>query len=234
MAMVSVIVPVLNEAPRLETLRRTFRDMQARGHEVIVVDGASTDGSGEAARLVTPKVIASTRGRARQMNRGAASASGEVLLFLHADTTIDAAVLDALGSRFAARGDRLWGRFDVRLAGRHCFYRVIEFFMNLRSRLTGIATGDQGIFVSRALFERVGGYPEISLMEDVALSRKLRQSARPLCLRERAVVSTRRWARHGILVTTLLMWRLRLAYFLGADPERLARIYYGPEIRSGR
>jgi glycosyltransferase involved in cell wall biosynthesis len=216
MATVSVIVPVLNEAPRLHTLRPTLMDMQARGHEVIVVDGASTDGSGEAARLVTPKVIASTRGRARQMNAGAVSASGEVLLFLHADTSM------------------LWGRFDVRLAGRHRFYRIIEFFMNLRSRLTGIATGDQAIFVSRGLFEKVGGYPEIPLMEDVALSRRLRKSARPLCLRERAVASTRRWARHGILLTTLLMWRLRLAYFLGANPQRLARIYYGPEIRSDR
>jgi rSAM/selenodomain-associated transferase 2 len=234
MATVSVIVPVWNEAPQLQALRPTLMDMQARGHEVIVVDGASTDGSGEAARLVTPKVIASTRGRARQMNAGAVSASGEVLLFLHADTSIDAAVLDALASAYAARGDKLWGRFDVRLAGRHRFYRVIEFFMNLRSRLTGIATGDQAIFVSRGLFEKIGGYPEIPLMEDIALSRKLRKSARPLCLRERAVASTRRWARHGILFTTLLMWRLRLAYFLGADPQRLASIYYGPEIRPDR
>jgi glycosyltransferase involved in cell wall biosynthesis len=129
MATVSVIVPVFNEAPRLHTLRPTLMDMQARGHEVIVVDGASTDGSGEAARLVTPKVIASTRGRARQMNAGAASASGEVLLFLHADTSIDAAVLDALGSAYAARGDKLWGRFDVhrhRRPGDLCQPRVVR------------------------------------------------------------------------------------------------------------
>jgi hypothetical protein len=142
-----------------------------------------------------------------------------MLLFLHADTRLppDAA------SAVLARGD--WGRFDVAIEGRHALLPVIARMMNLRSRLTGIATGDQAIFVRRTLFERLGGYAEIPLMEDVELSRRLRRVSRPVCLRLRAVTSGRRWEMRGVLRTVVLMWRLRLAYSLGADPHRLAERY---------
>ena len=223
---ISVIVPVLDEAG---TLARSLRPLQpARGREVevIVVDGGSRDGTRRVARPFCDRVLHAPRGRARQMNAGAAAARGEVLLFLHADTELPEGwprmVRDALAAR-----DREWGRFDVRLDGAHPLLRVVERAMNLRSRLSGIATGDQAIFVTRESFRRAGGFPDIALMEDVALSRALRTRSRPVCLRAPVTTSSRRWERNGILRTIVLMWRLRLAYAFGADPERLARRYDG-------
>jgi rSAM/selenodomain-associated transferase 2 len=158
------------------------------------------------------------------MNAGAARASGQVLLFLHADTCLppaaDQLIVDGL-----QRNGRGWGRFDIAIAGRHRMLGVVAAMMNLRSRLTGIATGDQAIFVSRDAFAACGGYPDIPLMEDIALSRRLRRASRPLCLGQRVTTSGRRWEQGGIHRTILLMWRLRLAYFLGADPAALARRY---------
>ncbi|MEI2783937.1 MAG: TIGR04283 family arsenosugar biosynthesis glycosyltransferase [Candidatus Competibacter sp.] len=159
------------------------------------------------------------------MNAGARQANGDILWFLHADSLPPPDALSLIRAALAGR-ERGWGRFDVRLSGRRPSLRMVEFSMNLRSRLTGIATGDQGIFVRRDLFERIGGYPPIALMEDIALSRTLKRYGRPVCLRQRVLTSSRRWERDGIARTVLLMWRLRLAYFLGADPDRLARIYY--------
>lgn len=194
--------------------------------EIIVVDGGSKDETVEFARGLADRVLIAPPGRASQMNAGARAARGEILLFPHADTLLPLRagelIVDGL-----TRSSRGWGRFDVRLAGRHPMLRVIERAMNLRSRLTGIATGDQAIFVRRSLFERVGGYPEIALMEDVALSRRLKREGPPLCLRVPVVTSSRRWERDGILRTVLLMWSLRLAFFLGVDANRLARLYYG-------
>ncbi len=234
MSRISIIVPVLNEAERLGALRGLLGEVQALGHQVIVVDGGSSDDSRRVALEITPTVIACARGRALQMNAGAAAAEGDLLLFLHADTRLEPGALKALLARRVGRGEAFWGRFDVRLDGKRWLYRIIERMMNLRSRLTGIATGDQAICVSRALFERIGGFPPIPLMEDVALCKRLRKHARPARLLPPVVVSTRRWAQNGIIATTLLMWRLRLSYFLGVDPARLARIYYGPEADSGR
>lgn len=159
------------------------------------------------------------------MNEGARRASGEVLLFLHADTSLPEDAPRRLLEACAGR-DAAWGRFDVRLSGSHWLLRVVETAMNYRSRLTGIATGDQAMFVRRSLFEQVGGFPHLALMEDIALSRLLLRVRKPLCLRERVVTSSRRWLRHGILKTVFLMWSLRFAYALGADPQRLHRIYY--------
>ncbi len=171
-------------------------------------------------------MIVSPPGRAAQMNRGAAIAHGEILLFLHVDTRLPpnadrliTAALDGAGHR--------WGRFDVRLSGHHPLLRIVEGLMNLRSRLSGISTGDQAIFVRRADFESVGGFPDIALMEDIALSRRLKRLARPCCLRQRLVTSSRRWEANGIVRTIALMWWLRLAYFLGADPARLRKRYHG-------
>ena len=194
-------------------------------HEVVVVDGGSRDESLEVSRSFATLSCSTEAGRARQMNEGARRASGDILLFLHADTCVPEEGPEQIARAFA-RGEEVWGRFDVRLGGSHLLLRVVETAMNWRSRLTGIATGDQGIFVRRSIFEHLGGFPPIPLMEDIALSRMLRRIRRPLCLRERAVTSSRRWQRDGILNTVLLMWRLRLAYALGADPARLHRIYY--------
>jgi rSAM/selenodomain-associated transferase 2 len=164
------------------------------------------------------------RGRASQMNAGAALARGDILVFLHADTRLPAdasqLILGAL-----ARSGCAWGRFDVRIEGAHPLFPVIAFFMNARSRLTGIATGDQAMFVSRGVFAAVGGFPNIALMEDITLARNLKRVSRPLCLRARVTTSGRRWEERGVVRTILLMWRLRLAYFFGAKPESLARRY---------
>lgn len=221
----SIILPVLNEAAGIVACLESLQALRARGAELIVVDGGSRDETPAQARPLADHVLASPPGRARQMNAGAAVARGEVLWFLHADSGIpadaDRLILDAL-----AEG-RLWGRFDVRLSGTARALRVVEWSMNRRSRLTGIATGDQGIFVRCEAFECVGGYPDIPLMEDIALSKALKRLDNPVCLRQRLVTSSRRWECDGLWRTVFLMWRLRLAYWLGTDPARLARRYYG-------
>jgi rSAM/selenodomain-associated transferase 2 len=223
MMKLSIIMPVLDEAAEVEAALAALAPFRARGVEVIVVDGGSGDDTVAVARPHADRVIVAARGRAAQMNAGATVAKGGVLLFLHADTQLpdgaDRQVLDAL-----TRSGRVWGRFDVRIDGGNVF-ALISAFMNARSRLTGIATGDQAIFVSRAAFESVGGFPPIALMEDVALSARLKRVGRSLCLAARVVTSGRRWHRQGVLRTILLMWKLRLAYFFGADPVRLARAY---------
>jgi rSAM/selenodomain-associated transferase 2 len=191
---------------------------------VIVVDGGSSDATAELARPLADVVLHAERGRARQQNAGAQVAGGEILLFLHADTRLppgaERMIVEGL-----ARCGRGWGRFDVRLSGRHPLLVITEHLISLRSRLTGIATGDQAIFVRRDWFEQAGAYPDIPLMEDLALSRALKRRGRPLCLWQRVTTSSRRWEQKGIVRTILLMWRLRLAYYRGADPGELARRY---------
>ncbi len=223
---ISVIIPVLDEAAEIVDCLHALADWRRRGHEVIVVDGGSRDATVERARGLADRVIASPPGRAIQMNRGAAVARGGILLFLHVDTRLPADA-DRLVAAALDGPTHRWGRFDVRLSGRHPLLRVVETLMNLRSRLSGIATGDQAIFVRRTDFEAVGGFPEIALMEDIALSRRLKRLSRPCCLRERLVTSSRRWEANGIVHTICLMWWLRLAYFLGADPARLQGRYHG-------
>jgi rSAM/selenodomain-associated transferase 2 len=222
----SIIVPALDEAAGIAACLAALAPLRAAGHEVIVVDGGSGDGTPALARALCDRVLAAPRGRASQMNAGAAAAAGNVLLFLHADTRLpphaDRLVLDGLA---AANGS--WGRFDVRIDGRHPLLRLVAWLMNRRSRLTGIATGDQAMFVARAAFAAVGGFPPLALMEDVELSRRLKRLAPPLCLGGPAVTSGRRWESRGVVRTIALMWWLRLRYFLGASPERLRRIYNG-------
>jgi rSAM/selenodomain-associated transferase 2 len=224
MSHLSIVVPVLDEASGIGATLESLRGLRARGCEVVVVDGGSRDATREIAAPGADRVIESPRGRAAQMNAGARAASGDILLFLHADTRLppgaDQSVRLGMG-RTQAR----WGRFDVTIAGASPMLRVVARSMNARSRMTGIATGDQAIFVRRDAFEGVGGFPEIPLMEDIALSKRLKRVSPPLCLRDRVVTSGRRWERHGTLRTILLMWRLRLAFALGADPRRLARDY---------
>ena len=209
-------MPVLNEAPAIRAALEALAPLRARGHEVIVVDGGSSDGTPELAGGLCDRMVFAQRGRALQMNAGAQVASGDVLLFLHADTRLPPA--------FSIPEFSLWGRFDVRIDGRHSLLKLVGWTMNLRSRLTGIATGDQAIFVRRDAFP---GFPAIALMEDIALSRAMKRRAWPTCLREKVVTSGRRWESRGVLRTILLMWKLRLLYFLGVRPDELARRYYG-------
>lgn len=215
----SIVIPTLNEAAGVACALESLAPLRARGHEVIVADGGSEDGTRELANPLADRVIASPRGRARQMNAGAAVATGDALLFLHADTRLPRDA-DALVSAALARS--AWGRFDVTIEGRSPLLAMVGFFMNWRSRLTGIATGDQAIFVRCAAF---AGFPEIALMEDVAFSKAMKRCSAPACLWAKAATSGRRWERHGVLRTVLLMWRLRFAYFLGAAPDELARRY---------
>ena len=230
MTTLSIIMPVLNEAEGITAVLETLAPLRRRGVEVIVVDGGSSDATLQYAGPLANSVISAPRGRAVQMNAGAAIARAEVLLFLHADTTLpqnaDRLVLDALG-----KSRRVWGRFDVRIEGR-AFLAIVAMLMNIRSRLTGIATGDQAMFVRRTQFFAAGGFPDIALMEDVALSRRLKQYSRPVCIGEPVATSGRRWEQLGVLRTILLMWRLRMAYYFGAEPNALARQYgYAPRER---
>lgn len=219
----SIIVPVLNEADGIAGFLQALAPLRSQGVELILVDGGSSDGSLALALPWADAVIATAKGRAVQMNAGAAVASGEALLFLHADTWLPANAIEAI--RSALEQGACWGRFDVCIEGRSAWLRVLSFFMNWRSRLTGIATGDQAIFVTRQAFHSVGAFPVIDLMEDIALSTALKKLARPCCLSLRVRTSGRRWERNGLVRTMVLMWRLRLAYFLGADPNRLAHRY---------
>lgn len=222
---ISVIIPALNEAACIAASLIPLQSWRDAGHEVIVVDGGSTDDTVSLARPLADQILVSTRrGRAYQMNRGAQAARGDILLFLHADTRppehATRGVIDAVTAR-----PKGWGFFAVRFTGASPLLRLVAVMMNWRSRLTGIATGDQAVFVRRPLFEAVGGYPAIDLMEDIALSKRLKQIHRPICLPMPVTTSSRRWERHGILRTVFLMWRLRLAFFFGADPGRLAQRY---------
>jgi len=221
---ISIIVPCLNEAEGIGGTLSALAPLRSRGAEVIVVDGGSSDGTVERAALHADAVIGAPRGRASQMNAGAARARGEILLFLHADTRLPESA-DALIVEGLQRLRRGWGRFDVAISGSHPLLRVVAWLMNARSRLTGIATGDQAIFATRSLFTAAGGYPDIALMEDIALCKRLKRFGPPLCLRHRLTASGRRWEKHGVVRTILLMWRLRLAYWLGADPRKLAMRY---------
>lgn len=220
---ISIILPVLNEAECLSSCLQTLQMYRRRGHEVIVVDGGSEDGSIDIALPLVDRLLHSKPGRALQMNKGAQMASGDLLVFLHADTK-----LPENGQRvleLIAHTDKCWGRFDVCLSASSLIYKVIGFCMNVRSRLSGIATGDQAIFVSRTLFQEVGGFPEIALMEDIAISLTLKKKVTPICVRGKVITSARRWERNGVLKTIIKMWSLRWRYMWGSDVEVLANEY---------
>lgn len=219
----SIVIPVLNEAAGIAPALERLAPLRRCGAEVIVADGGSTDATASLAAPHCDRVIVAPRGRAAQMNAGADAASGDAILFLHADTQLPAGA-DRLIRDGLADGAHVWGRFDVTIDGPRVL-AIVGRMMNLRSRATGIATGDQAMFVTRDAFERAGRFSQIALMEDIALSARLKKLSRPLCLRPRAVTSGRRWQRHGVLRTILLMWRLRFDYWRGADPQDLARRY---------
>lgn len=221
----SIIIPTLNESDNIRDTLAALRALRSRGHEVIVVDGGSRDDTLQAASEDADRVLQSPPGRALQMNAGAEAAAGEVLLFLHADSCLPADADRLIDEALACR--KTWGHFDVRLSGGHPLFYIIAFFMNLRSRVTGVATGDQAMFVQRARFQAVGGFPHIRLMEDIALSKTLRKRyGYPARIPVKVVTSSRHWETRGIVKTIMLMWRLRLAYFFGADPDKLHDRYY--------
>ncbi|MFH1604407.1 MAG: TIGR04283 family arsenosugar biosynthesis glycosyltransferase [Pseudomonadota bacterium] len=224
MKRLSIIVPTLNEAEGIVATLESLRGLRRSGHEVIVVDGGSDDGTVELVQGLVDRLVCAPTGRSEQMNAGANVATGDVLLFLHADSRLPDAA-DCLVLQGLACGGQAWGRFDVCIAGSHPLLRVVQSMMNLRSRLTRICTGDQAIFVRREAFAAIGGYPRQELMEDIAISARLRRVSAPLCLRQRCLTSARRWERQGVLRTIALMWWLRLQYALGATPTRLARAY---------
>jgi rSAM/selenodomain-associated transferase 2 len=220
----TIVVPVLNEAPIIAGALQSLKPLRERGAEIIVVDSGSSDGTCLLAEPFADRVVSAPLGRGVPLNTGAALGKGDALLFLHADTTlpenadflIDAALLHCA-----------WGRFDLRIAGRNGLLAVVARLINWRSRLTGIATGDQAIFIRRETFLAVGGFPELPLMEDIAISRLLKRRCRPACISTPVITSGRRWDHYGLIRTIVLMWRLRLAYYLGAEPMRLA-LRYGP------
>jgi rSAM/selenodomain-associated transferase 2 len=218
-----IVVPVLNEAQSLAPRLLELQKFRRRGAHLVVVDGGSDDDTLAIARTHADLAFVAPRGRAAQMNAGAAACPADTLLFVHADTCLpdesDTLVACATSGRCA------WGRFDVRIDSPRLALQLVQGAMNLRSRWTGIATGDQAMFVRHDLFRAVGGFPDIPLMEDIAISRMLLRHGPPACLREHVITSARRWEHHGVLRTILLMWRLRAAYFLGADPARLALKY---------
>jgi rSAM/selenodomain-associated transferase 2 len=226
----AIIIPVFNEAPTIGAAIERLADLRARGARVIVVDGGSRDDTVRRAAQAD-RVIASARGRALQMNAGARApeaVASDVLLFLHADTILPPEA-DRIIFRALANSDCVWGRFDVSIAAENARHRaalaVVAWLMNLRSRFSGIATGDQALFIERGSFLALDGFAPIPLMEDVEFCRRARRLSRPIALHERVRTSGRRWERNGVLRTIVLMWRLRAAYFFGADPARLVARY---------
>jgi len=220
----TIIVPVLNEADALASFLQHLQPLRESGHQLIVVDGGSSDQSLAVAESLSDLALQSPAGRARQMNAGAARAEGDWLLFLHADTWLPQPFFGWIEQ--IAQSDLSWGRFNVCLSGKRPIFRVIETCINWRSALSGIATGDQAIFVRRQLFETLAGFVDEPLMEDIDLCRRLRKISTPLCLKQQAQTSSRRWESRGVLRTILLMWELRFRYFFGASPADLVRRYY--------
>ena len=224
MKRLSIIIPTLDEAECIVPTLEALDGLRRGGHEIIVVDGGSDDATPALAAGHADRVLSAPAGRAEQMNAGARAATGDVLLFLHADSRLPARA-DRLVLQGLADADSAWGCFDVQIGGRHPLLRLVERMMNARSRLTRICTGDQAIFVRRDAFEAIGGYPRQELMEDIAISASLRRVSAPLRLRERCLTSARRWESRGVLRTIVLMWWLRLQYALGVAPSHLARAY---------
>lgn len=219
----SIIIPVINESSQIEACLNNLQSLRQKGHEVIVVDGGSDDDTFLLASSLCDITLLAERSRSIQMNTGAAKASGDYLLFLHADTVLPTNMPELLSQ--LENNKKQWGRFDITLSGSQFMFRVIETCMNIRSRVTGIATGDQAMFCNKVLFQKLKGFPEIALMEDIALSKNLLKMSKPVCFKDKVLSSSRRWEKHGIIKTILKMWMLRLLYFFDFDTNKLQKIY---------
>jgi rSAM/selenodomain-associated transferase 2 len=219
----SIITPTLNEADQIEQHLGNLQILRQHGHEVIVVDGGSIDGTVSLVSPLCDQVCQAQQSRSIQMNCGAKVATGECLIFLHADTVLPDNFLEYFSTINNIEGK--WGRFDISLSGRNWLFRIIESCMNSRSSFTGIVTGDQVMFIGKELFNRVGGYPEIALMEDIAISNLLIKISAPIRIREKVISSSRRWEKNGIVKTIIKMWILRLLYFFQYDTNKLAKLY---------
>ena len=225
--MLSIIIPTYNEENNIESTINNIEQLSGNSQlEIIIADGGSTDNTVNIVRSHKCQVINSKKGRGTQLNAGASTAKGDILLFLHADTLLpENFVVYINNSLHNKNTNGLWGRFDVKLSGKHFLFRVIEKMISLRSKITGIATGDQAIFVGREIFLTIGGYKDIPIMEDVELSKRLKKISSPICLKNYVITSSRRWEDNGVIRTILLMWLLRLLYFLGVNPFTLKRFY---------
>ncbi|PCJ37648.1 MAG: glycosyl transferase [Cellvibrionales bacterium] len=223
----SIVIPVLNEAEEIYPCLRRLQALRKQGVQVIVVDGGSDDDTIATASPLADLVISSEKGRARQMNAGAALADRDWVLFLHADTRLPVNLPDIM----VVWGftPSVWGFFAIKVKDAAPLLRVVQWFMNRRSFSTSISTGDQCQFVKREVFEQIGGFADIPLMEDIEMSKRLKRQSRPLYVSARVETSGRKWQRDGVWPTILLMWRLRLAYFFGASPQALEQRYYPPE-----
>ncbi len=224
----SIIIPTLNEAEKIADFLQPLQVFRSNGHEVILIDGQSDDGTSVIAKPLVDNILVSARGRAVQQIAGSRAATGDIYLFLHADTLLPRFADKVI--RHAVNRGYEWGRFNIQLSGQHWLFRIIERWMNWRSCLTGIATGDQAIFVTRELYQSIGGMPDIALMEDIEFSKQMRSSSRPCCCKTPVISSSRRWEQKGIIKTVVLMWSLRFQYFLGVKPEKLAKKYYPKSI----
>jgi rSAM/selenodomain-associated transferase 2 len=218
----SIIIPVLNEAGCLDQgLARLFTLQWVTDHaEVIISDGGSKDDSLDIASRYPCKIVHSNAGRATQMNTASKSAQGKYLLFLHADSDLPEDFY-----RFI-EADAKWGFYRLRLSNDAYVYRIIEAAINLRTRVSRVAGGDQGLYFERHFFESLNAYPQIPLMEDIAICKTARRLAKPFVSVATISSSGRRWQDQGVVKTVLLMWALRLGYWLGVDPRRLHKIYY--------
>ena len=222
---ISLVLPVRNEARLIREQLQRLQCYRAKGHEVIVIDGGSVDATVEQTKGLVDRCEVSAAGRSNQMNHGASEAKGDILLFLHADTELPINADERICNALTAQDSR-WGWFDIKLSKPQLAFRVVATMMNLRARLTSVSTGDQALFVERELFQEVGGFPPLALMEDIAISKVLRRRgspARPVGL---VTTSSRRWEENGLISTILLMWRLRFLYFIGVKPQKLREIYY--------
>jgi len=222
---ISLVLPVRNEAGLIREQLQRLQCYRAKGHEIIVIDGGSRDATVEQTQGLVDKCEVSAAGRSNQMNRGASEANGDILLFLHADTQLPINADEGINSALSAQACR-WGWFDVKLSKPRLAFRIVASMMNLRARLTSVSTGDQALFVERELFQEIGGFPQLALMEDIAISKTLRRQGRPARPLGLVTTSSRRWEENGLISTILLMWRLRFLYFIGVKPQKLREMYY--------